>query len=88
MSLGVTVDQLVKAIFFLLIRDTWDVKRLTQLYVRDTVQMYGISTTTVSNRNKRFQVHFLASTLENLKNPLHFDSPYQPAMKGPNAKEN
>ena len=51
-------NQLIKSILFLLIRDTWDVERSTQSYVRYIAKMCGILTATKSNRNQRFPVIF------------------------------
>ena len=47
----VMINQFIKSILFLLIQDTWNVERLNQLCVTCIEQMYGILTTTESNRN-------------------------------------
>jgi len=63
--IGIPIDQLFRSMPILPIQDTWDVKRATQIYIRDIFQMYEISLAT-----------FFASSLESLGNSLHFNNPY------------
>jgi len=51
----VTINQLIKSIWFLPIRDAWDVGRSPQLYVRDIVQLHWISIDIVSNEMRDFK---------------------------------
>ena len=60
----------------------------THLYIRYIVQMYGISTTIVSNKNQRFQAHFLTYTLESLGNSISFDNSYHFETNGSITREN
>ena len=54
----VIVDQLTKSAHFLPIRDTWEVKKLAQLYVKEIVYLHRIPVDLVPNRDKRFQAPF------------------------------
>jgi len=54
-AIWVIVDRLTKAAHFLPIRDTWEVKKLAQLYVKETVRLHGIPLDIVSYGDQRFQ---------------------------------
>jgi len=57
-TIWVIVDRLTKSAYFLSIHDTWGIERLTQLYVKEIVQLYGIPKDIVFNRDRRFQARF------------------------------
>ena len=52
------VDRLTKLACFLPNRDTWGVKKLAQLFVKEIVRLYRICLHIVSERDQRFQARF------------------------------
>ena len=50
----VIVDRLTKWSHFLPIKDTWGVKKVAQLYVKEIVRLHGILLDMVSDRDQRF----------------------------------
>jgi len=52
------VDRLTKSASFLPIRDTWGVKKLAQLYVKEIVRLHVIPLDIISGMDQRFQAPF------------------------------
>jgi len=57
-AIWVIVDRLTKTTHFSPIQDTWNVKRLAQLYVIKIVRLYRILTNMVLDKDQRFQTYF------------------------------
>lgn len=54
----VIVDRLTKFAHFVPVHDTWGVKRLAQLNVKEMIRLHGIPKDIVSDRDQRFQPQF------------------------------
>jgi len=57
-AIWVIVDRLAKSAPFLLIRNSWGVKKLAQLHVKEIVRLHEIPLDILSNKDQRFQAHF------------------------------
>ena len=86
-AICVIVDQLTKLAHFLLIRDTREVEKLVQLYVRDSPP-HMIPLDKVSDRDQRFQAHFRQALQKALGTKLNFNSSYHPETDGQTKKVN
>jgi len=74
-DIWVIVDQIIKSTNFLSIWDTWEVRKLAQLYVKEIVQFHEILTDIVSDRDQRFQARFFWQALQKaLGTKLNFSS--------------
>ena len=54
----VIVDQLTKSTHFLTVQMTFTLKDFGRLYIREIVQLHGMSVSIVSDRGPRFTTHF------------------------------
>ena len=66
------VNELTKPTRFLPIRDTQDVDRLAQLYIREIVRLHGIPVDLVSDRDQRFQPQFWQALRKAFGTTLNF----------------
>ena len=60
-AVWVIVDQLIKSAHFLAVRMTFTLERFCRLYIREIVQLHGVSVSIVSDRDPRFTAHFWKS---------------------------
>ena len=57
-AIWVIVDQLTKSAHFLAVRMTFTLEEFCRLYVREIVQLHGVSVSIVSYRDPRFMAQF------------------------------
>ena len=57
-AVWVIVDRLIKSAHFLVVRMTFTLEELCQLYIREIVRLHGVSVFIVSDRDPRFTAHF------------------------------
>ena len=57
----VIVDRLTKSAHFLVVRMTFTFKEFDRLYIREIVQLYGVSVSIISDQDPWFTAHFLRS---------------------------
>ena len=81
-AIWVIVDRLTKSAYFLLIKDTWGVEKLAQLYVKEIVRLHGIPLDIVSDRDQRFQARFQQALQKAFGTKLNFSSFYHPETDG------
>ena len=55
------MDRLTKSAHFLVVRMTFTFEELDRLYLREIVQLYGVSISIISDRNPRFTAQFWRS---------------------------
>ena len=53
-SIWVIVDRLTKSAYFLPIKETYKMERLTPIYIKEVVKLYGVPTSIISDRDSRF----------------------------------
>ena len=57
----VIVDRLTKLAHFLVVRMTFTFEEFDRLYIREIVQLYGVSVSIILDRDPRFTTQFLRS---------------------------
>ena len=57
----VIMDRLTKSAHFLVVRITFTFEEFDRLYIREIVQLYGVSVSIISDRNPRFTAQFWRS---------------------------
>ena len=57
-SVWVMVDRLTKSTHFLLVRTNCSLDKLTELYIKEIVQLHGIPVSIISDRDPRFTSRF------------------------------
>lgn len=70
------VDHLTKSVHFLQVTNTDTLGKLTRLYVKEIVRLYGVPKTIASNRDPRFTFHFWKSLQAAMGTRLRFSSTY------------
>ena len=53
-AVWVIVDRLTKSTHFLVVRMTFTFEEFDRLYIREIVQLYGVSVSIISDRDPRF----------------------------------
>ena len=57
----VIVDQLIKSAHFLVVQMTFTFEEFDKFYIREIVQLYGVSVSIISDRDSRFMAQFWRS---------------------------
>ena len=60
-AVWVIVDRLTKSAHFLVVRMTFTFEEFDRLYIREIVQLYGVSVSIISDRDPRFTAQFWRS---------------------------
>ena len=60
-AVWVIMDRLTKSAHFLVVRMTFTFEEFDRLYIREIVQLYGVSVSIISNRDPRFTAKFWRS---------------------------
>ena len=66
----VIVDRLTKSTHFLAVQMTFTLEELCRLYIREIVQLHGVSVSIVSDKDPRFMTHFWKSFQKAMKTQL------------------
>lgn len=81
-AIWVTTDKLTTSTHFHLVTTTDTLGKLTQLYVKEIVRLYGLPKTIVSNWDMRFTTHFWKILQEAMGTTLRFSNPNHPQPDG------
>jgi len=73
-AIWVIVDRINKSAHFLPIRDTWNVEKLAQLYVKEIVRLHRISANIMFDKDQRFQAFFLLALQQVFGTKLNFSN--------------
>lgn len=57
-SIWVVIDRLTKSTYFLLVKKTYTLDKLTAIYCREIIRLYGILASIISDRDSRFTSKF------------------------------
>jgi IS30 family transposase len=87
-SIWVVVDRLTKAAHFILVKTTYNIAVLAELYMSRIVCLHGIPSKIVSDRGTQFTSHFLQQLHEALGTHLKFSSAYHPQTDGQTKRTN
>ena len=81
-SIWVIVDRLTKSAHFLPVRSTYNVEKLTEIYIAEIVRLHGIPSSIVSDRDPKFTSHFWRELQEAMGTKLKLSSAYHPQTDG------
>ena len=81
-SIWVIVDRLTKSAHFLPVRSTYNVQKLTEIYVVEIVRLHGVPSSIVSDRDLKFTSHFWRELQAAMGTKLKLSSAYHPQIDG------
>lgn len=81
-SIWVIVNRLTKYSHFLPVRTTYNVAKLTEIYIFEIVRQHGVPSSIVSDQDLKFTSHFLGALHEALGTKLRLSSAYPPQTDG------
>ncbi|XP_058784339.1 uncharacterized protein LOC131659121 [Vicia villosa] len=73
-SIWVIVDRLTKSSHFLPVRTTYNVAKLTEIYISEIVKLHGVPSSIISDRDPKFTSHFWGALHEALGTKLRLSS--------------
>lgn len=81
-SIWVIVNRLTKSAHFILIKISYPLGKLVELYIEKIVSLHGIPSRILSNRDLRFTSRFWKSLQEIMGTKLKLSSAYHPQTDG------
>ncbi|GJS81953.1 putative reverse transcriptase domain-containing protein [Tanacetum coccineum] len=75
-TIWVIVDRLTKFAYFLPMKETNSMEKLTRQYLKEVVSRHGVSVSIISNRDSKFTSHFCKSLNEALGTQLDMSTAY------------
>ena len=85
-AMRVIVDWLTKSTHFLAVRMTLTLEEFCRLYIREIVQLHGVSVSIVSDRDPRFMAHFWKSFQRAIGTHLMMSLVFHPQTNGQSEK--
>ena len=76
------MDRLTKSAHFLVVRMTFTLERFCRLYIREIVQLHGVSVSIVSDRDPRFTTYFWKSFQKAMGTRLTMSTTFHPQTNG------
>ena len=77
-TIWVIVDRLTKSAYFLPIKETYKMEKLTRTYIRKIIQLHGVPISIISNRDSMFTSRFWQSLQSSLGTRLDMSTAYHP----------
>ena len=77
-SIFVVVDKLSKETHFILVKSTYKVVHIVDIFLKEIFRLHGIPKEIISNRNMKFTENFWRSLFSRLETQLNFSTTYQP----------
>ena len=81
-SVWVVIDQFTKSAHFLPVRIRYSLDKLTELYIKEIVQLLGILVSIISGRDPRFTSRFWENLQEALGTRLNFSTAFHSQTNG------
>jgi hypothetical protein len=76
------MDRLTKVAHFILVKTTYKVSQLAELYMARIMSLHGVPKKIVSDRGSQFPPRFWKSFHENMDTKLNFSTAYHPQTDG------
>ncbi|GJS20352.1 putative reverse transcriptase domain-containing protein [Tanacetum coccineum] len=81
-TIWVIVDRLTKSAYFLPMKETDSMDKLTRQYLKEVVSRHGVPVSIISDRDSRFTSHFWQSLQKALGTRLDMSTTYHPQTDG------
>ena len=81
-AVWVIMDRLTKSTHFLVVRMTFTLEEFCKLYIREIVQLHGVSVSIVSNRDPRFTAQFWKSFHKAMGTQLRMSTAFHSQING------
>ncbi|GJR02946.1 putative reverse transcriptase domain-containing protein [Tanacetum coccineum] len=81
-TIWVIVDRLTKSAYFLPMKETDIMEKLTRQYLKEVVSRHGVPVSIISDRDSKFTSHFWKSLNEALGTQLDMSTAYHPQTDG------
>nr|GEV76079.1 putative reverse transcriptase domain, ribonuclease H-like domain, aspartic peptidase domain protein [Tanacetum cinerariifolium] len=81
-AIGVIVDRLTKSTYFLPMKETDSMEKLTRQYLKEVVSRHGVPVLIISDRDSKFTSHLWKSLNIALGTHLDMSTTYHPQMDG------
>ncbi|GKA03282.1 putative reverse transcriptase domain-containing protein [Tanacetum coccineum] len=81
-TIWVIVDRLTKSAYFLPMKETDSMEKLTRQYLKEVVSRHGVPVSIIFDRDNRFTSHFWQSLNKALGTQLDMSTAYHPQMDG------
>ena len=75
-AIWVIVDRMTKTVHFILVKMTYSLDQLAQIYIDEIVSLHGVPASIVSNRDPRFTSKFRESLHKALGTNLSFSTAF------------
>ena len=76
------MDRLSKSAHFLVVQMTFTCEEFDRLYIREIVQLYGVSVSIISNRDPRFTAQFWMSFQRAMGTQMRMSIVFHPQTDG------
>ena len=81
-AICVIVDRMMETVHFILVTMKYSLHQLAQIYINEIVNLHGVPTSVVSNRDPRFTSKFWESLHKALGTNLSFSTAFHPQTDG------
>ena len=81
-SIWVIVDRLTKSAHFILVKVTYNAKKLAKLYISEIVRLHGVPLSIISDRGTRFTSMFRRTLHAELGTRLDLSTTFHPLTGG------
>ena len=81
-SIWIVVNRLTKSAHFILVKTTYTLDQVAELYIREIVRVHGVPNSIVSDRDSRFTSKFCKSIQHALGAKLKFSTSFYPQTDG------
>ncbi|GJY35285.1 putative reverse transcriptase domain-containing protein [Tanacetum coccineum] len=81
-TIWVIINRLTKSAYFLLMKETDSMEKLTRQYLKDVVSRHGVRVLIIFDRDSKFTSHFWKSLNEALGTQLDMSTAYHPQTDG------
>nr|GEX53371.1 reverse transcriptase domain-containing protein [Tanacetum cinerariifolium] len=81
-AIWVIVNRLTKSAHFIPIRETYNMDKLTKLYIKEIVSKHGVPISIISDRDRKFSSNFWKTLQKAFRTQLDMSTTYHPQTNG------